>query len=151
MSKSQIPSKQEIELLHYQWESLRVNPEYLRDYKKYRKIWTNLKTEYARIWYKMDFYFKRKYGVVPLDPTASLPLKEPVAKGNHSEKQIQEFILWLFFVESQRAVRCLSPEIEQHINDLQPMNIPISSSRRKNYQNNLTDKDLKERISLIFP
>jgi hypothetical protein len=135
-----------IQLLRYQWESLRTNAEYVRDYKRYRKIWENPRIEYARFWYRLERFFHQKYGISPLNPAVPFPAKCPdTVKRKLTDKEETQSTLWMYFVLMGKAAYCFSPALEDAIRALLEGKPEPNPMRTK-----IPDNELQERGSIFI-
>ncbi len=141
--------KDELELIGYQWESLRTNPDYINDYQRYHKIWTNPKIEYARFYPRIEFFFYKKYGISPHDPSIPFPERNPLdspkkPSEKHSDYRIKQIALWFFLYEFQKAARCLSPELEIDFE-----NLVKKRPHRISHNAPMSEEYLRQKLSIV--
>lgn len=117
----------ELELIKYQWESLRTNSEYIKEYEQLQKLYRKPKFDSWRFQPRLEYYFKKKYGVEPLDPSTPFlakPVKIPKDR-KQSEKELLQYVLWMYFVDLIKAIHYLYPEQEKLKNIENQHTIPL--------------------------
>lgn len=109
--------KDELEIIKYQWESLRTKPGYIKDYRKFKKLIKHKRFNMNRYTPRVEYWFIKKYGIAPLDPSVQFPIKSPkiTKRFNTSSPKFLQYMLWLYFVDMIKSVHCLSPELETYL------------------------------------
>lgn len=145
MAKNSI-SANKIRLLYYQWESLRANPQYVRDYALYQKRLLDPKANRRRLGYESEIFFQKRYGISPLNPAVPLPIKlSNLKKKAVTSQERLQLILWTYFVELRKSAYSLSPSLEDSIKARLQRKPKPSPPRRE-----LSDVELKGKSSVII-
>jgi len=158
MPKKSKPSniKYALELIKYQWESLRTNPEYTKEYRQFKRIISKPKCNYNRFYPRLYYFFQNKYGIDPLDPSFPFPDKPVKLPKNHDldGKEFKQFILWIYFVDMVHAAQCLTPQIENLIKRPQETtffaNKPLTSHELANLHSILVSINIASPIDRIL-